>query len=240
MDGRSPQDPSPRRPLLALSPPVIAAAVGVALVVYQWANARPLWLDEQMIALNIRDRGFAGLSGRLWLDQSAPLGWLMRQRLLVSVLGTSELVLRAVPAAFGAATIVAALYIGERWLTIVGSTVLVLVCAFGQWISFYAIELKSYSADTFFGLLLPALAVAAAIPSVARRNAILLFVVTAALAHWFSLGALLVLPACYAVLVLSARHDRDAVRLLAAGAVVLVVSIGANYLLSLRYTRAND
>src|SRR5262245_34941818 len=130
MDGRSPQGPSPHRPLLALSAPVVVAAVGVLIVIYQWASARPLWLHEQMIALNIRDRGLADLAGRLWLDQSAPLGWLTLQRVVLMVLGTSELALRAVPAAFGAATIVAALYIGERWLSTIGSTILVLLCVF--------------------------------------------------------------------------------------------------------------
>ena len=72
--------PLRRLPSLALSPPVVIAAVGVLIVVLQWASARPLWLDEQMIALNVRDRGLASLGGRLWLDQSAPLGWLLLQR----------------------------------------------------------------------------------------------------------------------------------------------------------------
>ena len=83
--------------------PFIVAAIGVLIVVYQWANARPLWLDEEMIALNFRDRPFAGLGGRLWLDQSAPLGWLALQRLVLLTLGSSELAIRALPAAFGVA-----------------------------------------------------------------------------------------------------------------------------------------
>src|SRR5262245_43847019 len=32
--------------------------IGIALVVSQWLDARPLWLDEEMIALNYRDRSF--------------------------------------------------------------------------------------------------------------------------------------------------------------------------------------
>ncbi|RPI53932.1 MAG: hypothetical protein EHM55_12320 [Acidobacteria bacterium] len=237
MDRGSSQGKSRRRLSLALSPPILVAAAGVLVVLYQWANARPLWLDEQMIALNLRDRGFAGLAGQLWLDQSAPLGWLVLQRFVLLVLGPSELALRAAPAAFGVATIAAALYIGQRWLTEAGSTIFVLLCSFAQWISFYAIELKSYSADTFFGLLLPALAVLAA---GASRNAILLWIVAAAIGHWFSLGALLVLPACYAVIAISARRHRELFGLLAAGAAVLAVSIGLQYLLSLRHTQANE
>ena len=46
--------------------PVWAVAVlGCALVVAQWWSARPLWLDEQMIALNLRDRTMGELTGRL-------------------------------------------------------------------------------------------------------------------------------------------------------------------------------
>ena len=131
--------------------PFIVAAIGVLIVVYQWANARPLWLDEEMIALNFRDRPFAGLGGRLWLDQSAPLGWLALQRFVLLTFGPSELAVRALPAAFGVATVIAALYVGQRWLTTAGSTVLVLLCSLGQWISFHAVELKPVPRPTRFG-----------------------------------------------------------------------------------------
>jgi hypothetical protein len=49
---------------------MIIGLVGGGLQVYQWAGARPLWLDEQMIALNLRDRTFAELAGTLWLGQA--------------------------------------------------------------------------------------------------------------------------------------------------------------------------
>ena len=50
--------------------PRIIAIAGGALVVYQWASARPLWLDEQMIAINIRERGIAHLAGRPYTEIS--------------------------------------------------------------------------------------------------------------------------------------------------------------------------
>src|SRR5579864_1106324 len=65
-------------------PPIIAVVSG-ALVVYQWAVARPLWLDEELIALNIRERGLLSLGGRLSFGQSAPYGWLALERLVVGV-----------------------------------------------------------------------------------------------------------------------------------------------------------
>ena len=222
--------------------PSFVAAVGVSIIVVQWAHARPLWLDEEMIALNIRDRSFTGLAGELWLDQSAPLGWLLLQRLVLITFGSSELAMRAVPALFGIATVLSALYVGQRWLTSAGSTVLVLLCSFGQWVSFHALELKPYSADTFWGLMLPALTVSVvdASSQEGRRRAMAIWLTAAALAHWFSLGALLVLPACCAVLAIWIRRDRNALPFLATAAVVIVASAAAHYMLSIRHAQANE
>ena len=93
---------------------VIAAAV---LDLHQLAGAAPLWLDEEMIALNFRDRSFSELGGRLWLEQSAPYGWLVMQRAVLLTLGSSEIALRFGPTLFGTATYVTALWIARRWLT---------------------------------------------------------------------------------------------------------------------------
>jgi hypothetical protein len=56
--------------------PVIIALAGAAVDTFQWSRAAPIWLDEEMIAINIRDRSFTELAGPLWLGQSAPYGWL--------------------------------------------------------------------------------------------------------------------------------------------------------------------
>jgi hypothetical protein len=155
--------------------------------------------------------------------------------------GTSELAMRAAPALFGVGTLLGALYVGQRWMTPAGSTVLVLLCSFGQWVTFHALELKSYSADTFWGLMLPAVTVSVVDASnERRRQAIAIWLVVAALAHWFSLGALLVVPACSMVLAISLRRDRDMIRLVAAASIFVVVSVAAHYLLSIRHAQANE
>ncbi len=232
---------SPRPLALAWWLPFCTAAIGIAIVLYQWLNMRPFWLDEEMIALNLRDRSFPELAGRLWLDQSAPLGWLYLQRLILLVFGDSELSLRALPAAFGVATVGAALYVGRRWLTTAGSTVMVLLCSCATWITFYALELKPYSVDTFWGLMLPALAVSATEASTdrARRKAIAIWLTAAATAHWFSLGALLVLPACGVVLCFALRRRPEALRMLAMGVAITTASVALHYLLSIRHAQSS-
>src|SRR5437667_5398037 len=114
----------------------IIASIGAVLLVYQWAGARPLWLDEQMIAINLRERGLASLTGPLWLGQSAPFGWLALQRAVILVLGTGERALRLVPLIFGLGTLATAVWIGRRWMGAIGPAVLALLCSFGQWLSF--------------------------------------------------------------------------------------------------------
>src|SRR5215510_15715524 len=122
---------SPRRPSWLDAPTVIGVA-GAALQIYQWAGARPLWLDEEMIAVNLRDRTFAELTGTLWLAQSAPLGWLFVQRAVLLTLGTSELALRLVPVLFGVATVATAVWVGRRLMRPMAAAIFVLLCSVAQ------------------------------------------------------------------------------------------------------------
>jgi hypothetical protein len=227
------------------------AFVGAALLVIQWSHGRMLWLDEEMIAINIRDRSFARLAGRLSLGQAAPYGWLVLQRAVLLTAGSSERALRFVPMAFGIATLGAAVWIGRRWMTPWGAAALVFLCAFGQWISFHALELKHYSADVCFGLLLPALAASAVVPRLVtalgsgplqmRRRSARWWVVAAA-SQWVSNGALFVAPSS-ALLILAVTLRRfgwrEAVRTAAPG-VLWLGSFAANYIVALGPARSSE
>ena len=226
-----------------LRPEWIVTAFGVCLLIWQWSAARPLWLDEQMIALNLRDRTFWDLSHQLSFDQSAPFGWLLLERIALLGLGANELALRLAPALFGIATLLCALMIGQRWMSPVGATAFALLCSFGQWLSFYAVELKHYSADAFGGLLLPALTVwvtEADADDIRTRLAVWGAVV--AVAHWFSIGALLVTPVCAALLtvVLMRSRLRPSVLYLCGIAGICAVSFGVHYAVALRYARESE
>lgn len=223
--------------------PTAVAAGAAVWDIYRWSGAAPLWLDEEMIALNLRGRSFADLAGALWFGQSAPLGWLAAERVALLALGDGERVLRLLPLLFGLATLAAALWIGRRWLGGGGATLLLLACAFGPWLSHARFELKHYSADAFWGLLLPALAVwvveAAGPGERTRRTAA--WWALAAVAQWFANGALLVTPACALLLVLVSwrRGERRAVLVGLGMGAVWLASFGLHYGLSLRYAHEN-
>ena len=227
----------PSRVLLAS----LVAILSLADVV-QWLRAAPLWVDEEMIAINIRDRPFIELTGTLWLGQSAPLGWLIVERAVLLALGSGELALRTVPLMFGIATLCAAGWIGWRWMTAGVAASFVLAVWVSEWLSHFRFELKHYSADAFWALLLPALAA-----WVVDRHQQphwrrwIIWWSTAALAQLFSNGGLLVTPGCAIVLaaVIVRRHGvRAVVPFVAAGAIWLAAFV-PHYLLSLQFTHHN-
>jgi hypothetical protein len=219
---------------------IAIAVAGIAVDVYQWSGGASFWLDEEMIALNIRDRSFGALSGGLWLQQSAPYCWLVLQRAVLLTLGEGERALRLVPLLFGLATVVAALQVGRRWLGAVGMCGLVLLCWISTWLSHYRFEVKHYSADAFFGLVLPALVVWAIEgddPRTRVRRATIWWA-AAAVGQFLANGALLVAPGC-AVVLMAALWRRDGWRasgVAAIGGVLWLAALAGHYELSLRFT----
>lgn len=227
-------------------PALAIALLAAGLDVAQWTRAVPLWVDEEMIAINLRDRQLLDLPGGLWLAQSAPLAWLMAQRAVLVTLGSSEMVLRLVPLLFGVATLGAALWIGRRWLHPVSAPLLVLICALAQWLSHYRFELKHYSADAFWALLLPALAAWAIEDDEDRGDGAVVrknewrwtrWWAVAALAQWTANGAFLVTPGCavFAFVVILRRHGSAAAMRFAVTGTLWLASLGVHYVLSLQY-----
>ena len=219
---------------------ITIAVVAAGIDIYQWRGALPLWVDEEMIALNFRDRSMGDLAGPLWLGQSAPFGWLVLERATMTVLGTGETALRAVPLLFGMATVGVAVWVGRRWMGRIAAVVFVLLCWISPLLAHYRFEVKHYTADVLFGLLLPALAVWAteADRSEERARRVWLWWVAAVAGHWVSNGALLVTPAC-AIFLSIAAWRRDGGRAAAwssLGGVMWLASFGLHYLISIRYT----
>ena len=156
-----------------------------------------------MIFLNIRDRMWSQLAGPLWLDQTAPLGWLAMQRAILQLFGAGDRAVRAVSVLFGVATLICAVWVGLRWLKPGGAALFVLLCGFTQWMTFYALEAKPYAGDAFWALLLPASVVWATEgngeSSISLRRS-LVWWITATVGQWISYGAIFVAPGCAVLL----------------------------------------
>ncbi len=237
------QDPLTRRHSRAYLVAGLITAAAAAVLFYWTSTARPMWVDEEMLALNVRDRGFGQLAGPLWLDQSAPLGWLVLERLIMVTFGTREIAVRALTILFGFATLTMAWWIGRRWMTPFGAAVLVALCGTGEWLVFFTLELKHYSADAAGALLVPALAVWAldARDGPAFNVRVVRWWMTAAGALWFSNGALFVTPGCALVLfgAALARGNSPGPTRILQGTAGWLASFGLSYALVLRHALAN-
>ncbi len=236
------------RRAIVRSDPRVAVAIAMALaLVVLWVRGLPFWLDEEMAAINVRARGMLDLGGGLWLGQSAPLGWLVAERTALVAFGEAERALRVVPLAFGLATIGAATAIARRWLGAASGTLFVVLVGTGPWLAYHATELKPYSADACWALVLPAMA-AWSVEGLSRagshdwRRRMLVWWGVAAVGLWFANGAIFVTPACAAVLVAAAwrHHGWTGAAQTAAPGLAWVASFAACYGVSLRYTQGSS
>jgi hypothetical protein len=220
------------------------ALAGTALNIYQWYFSKPLWVDEEMVLLNVRDRAISELIGPLWLNQAAPLGWLALQRVVVTEFGTTDRAVRAIPVLFGIGTLWVGWWMAKHWMKPLAAATFLVLCSTAQWMTYYALEAKPYSADAFWALALPALAIWATEPvsqrplSLARTG---VWWSVAAIAQWFSFGATFAMPAC-AIALCAIGWWRAGWRLAATIAlqgILWVICFGAHYAISLGYA-SND
>jgi hypothetical protein len=218
-----------------------ALVFGVVVRVILWTRDRPLWLDEQMISLNLRGRDYAGLTHALENQQSAPLGWLWLQRFMVVTFGTGELSLRFVPLIFGVGTVVVAFLTGRAFFGPVGAAALTVFTSANVWLLGYSAQVKHYSADTFFSFLLIGLALwLLRDPANLRRWTI--WWAVAAVGSVMSIGAFLAAPGLFLVLIVVTWRQAGLRRAALASVigVVWLAALLANYLLALGSSAAGN
>ncbi len=110
---------------------------------------RSFWLDEALLANNIRLRDFSGLMQPLDDGQVAPIGFLWLEKALFLLTGPGELSLRALPFLCGVFALpICYLAVRKLFDNAIALTSLGLM-AFSYNLIFYSNELKQYSSDVF-------------------------------------------------------------------------------------------
>jgi hypothetical protein len=219
---------------------VLAVVAIVARFLLPGVNG-PMWLDEQMISMNIRARGFAELVGALDHQQSAPLGWLWITRALFEVFGQADWVFRTQSLVYGIGAVAVAWWYGRSRLGPLGSTALVALLGFNYSAIVYSTEVKHYGADLFWVLVLIVLARwVLDEPHSYRRH--LWWWAAAAAGSWLSNGATFAAPGIALVLVVVAvwRQPLMTWIRMAVPGLLWLGSFAAHYLLSLRPATQNE
>ncbi len=128
---------------------------GIIISITNLVYNRSLWGDEAMLALNISEKSYFQLLKPLEMNQVAPIGFLIAEKLLINLLGNHDWVFRIIPYTSFLLSILFLYKINQKVFNneIISLTSSILfVC--NASIFYYSNEVKQYSSDTCISLLL--------------------------------------------------------------------------------------
>lgn len=215
--------------------------LGLALRLRQYLTWRSLWLDEAMLALNLIGRSFGRLTQPLDYEQGGPLGFLLAEKLVISLLNNhNELVLRLLPLLAGCAALLIFALLLPRVNGKAGTYTALALFALSGSLVYYSSEVKQYASDVFVSVLLLWLALRV-LDSAEAGRALVWLGVAGALAVWCSHPAIFVLAAIAATLLLHYALQKDGRGLKQTGILLAAwaASFGVLYFVSLRALAAD-
>lgn len=215
---------------------------GIVLRLYHYLANRSLWLDEAALALGILNTPFSQLIKPLYNGQAAPIGFLMVERLIINLFGSSEYALRLFPLLCGIVALPLFYIVAKAYIQSKAVLIALFLFAFCPSLIYYSSEVKQYSTDVVIVLLLYVVAISIynrerlTIPHVA------LFGVIGAIAIWLSHPSIFVLISIAIVLAYSSLRGREYVKF---GSLSIISSIWAlsfiaSYLISLQNLSGNQ
>jgi len=186
--------------------------LGALLRIRQYLTGRSLWADEAMLALNIVNRGFAGMFQPLDYDQGAPVGFLLVEKIFQTVLGKHELALRLFPLLVGLLSLGLFYLLLKRTTRAAGLLLALTLFALNPRLVYYSSEVKQYIVDVAvtIALLLIAAPLFEASP---RQKDFIWLALGGVLALWFSHPALFVLAGIGLALLIVILQRREAANL---------------------------
>jgi len=214
-------------------------AFGAIVRLWLFSRNYSLWMDEAMLALNIRGRSFAQLAKPLDYDQGAPIGFLFLTKLATSMFGNRDFALRLVPMFSSLLLLFIFMVLMRRlfspWPGLIG---LALV-ACSQTFADYAAQDKQYESDAAIAILLVFLTLMA----LHNRGAVWIGLLAAAgfCSIWLSHPCVFILAgAGLTALVFAHRHhDRRLLVGIAAAAGAWLVAFFCDWFFFLRSLAAN-
>jgi mannosyltransferase len=184
-------------------------AIGILLRIYTYLYQSSLWIDEVAVVRNFLDRSvWQILTLPLDFGQVVPKGFLLFEKANVALFGTSALALRW-PIAFASiASVILYWRVAQKLAGDAAALVATAMVALGPVLLEETAQVKSYSSDFAFSLLLLLIGFDVLERSPSRRRAIL-YAIAGAIMFFCSQHAILTGAAVGAALVAIAMHRRD-------------------------------
>ena len=214
--------------------------IGFFLRLYFYGINRSLWADEANLALNLVNRSFLGLFKPLDFGQGAPIGFLLIQKSIQSLLGNKDYILRILPLIAGLISVPMMYSVSKRYLGQFPTLVSLGMFVFSPKLIYYSSELKQYSTDVLVALLLFYLAPKCLEDEAEPRN-LMSFGIAGSIGLWIShpsffvfIGILLTLGFSFVV----KRDHRRLLWLVGVGS-IWAINLGILYFISLRSLESN-
>ena len=133
----------------------IIIIIGTAARLHQYLLNHTLWLDEAFIAINIIKSNFKELLLPLkYYSQSAPVLFLESTKLMTNIWNNSEFAFRLLPLLAGIGSVIAAYFLGKKFLSKKALIVFLTLIAFSRYVIYYSAELKQYSIEFLVTILI--------------------------------------------------------------------------------------
>jgi hypothetical protein len=185
----------------------LIVATGVGLRLAQYLANPALSLDEIAVARNVLERSVWDLlTTPLAYDQTAPKGFLLAEKLMTAVFGSSDYALRLFPLLGSLVALIAFWRVAERILDGAGAPIALALFAAAMPFLAYTAQVKQYSGDVAVSVLLLLLALGLAPHDLSRRRAIWAGA-AGAVAVWFSQPSVFVLIGLGVALVVIHRRQ---------------------------------
>ena len=215
--------------------PSVIIGIGIILRLAQYLYNRSLTEGEAALAINIVRRSYAELLKPLDFTQAAPVGFLMLQKFFVDTLGNNEFALRLFPLIAGIISLILFFEVVKKSISSKAIPIALILFAVGDYLIYFASEIKQYSSDVTITLLLILIAICTLRKNFSIKY-ILLFGLVGAISFWFSHPAVFTFYAAGIVILINLvrrRQWRNFAWLIFAG-VIVTASLGINYFVSLQ------
>lgn len=222
--------------------PYTIIGFGIFVRLVQYLFNRSLWRDEAALALNIVNRSYLELLQPLDYNQSAPIGFLMVEKLAVQIFGNNEYALRLFPFLSAIASLFLFYELAKKCLQSHRASIiaLTLFATVHIWLQF-ATETKQYASDVAIAVLLYFILIGIDRQKLQLQQ-ILKFGIIGAIAVWFSHPAVFVLAGIgtsYLLISLLQKKFSFSLKLLAIYS-IWAISFGASYFISIRNIASNQ
>ncbi len=199
---------SPHRPIVLTADTWtwLLVAVGVLLQVLEYADNRPLYIDEGLLLKNLVGLPIFDFSTTLSKDQLAAPGFLAVERIMVRLPMPTVWSARLIPLLCGIASMFLMRSVARRYVPPRAVPIAVGLFALDDWLIYYTVEIKQYCSDTT--LTLVALLLASVAAGLNRRS-LLILGAFGVVGVWFSHPLAMVLGAAGTYLAGQAAIRRD-------------------------------